>query len=80
MFGVEKAHEAFRRNNVKKIKSCVTYGAFRFSRLQRCFFLLILNKNHSRICGKGAGLGLFPSDSVKSQSYDFDEIAHLNTV
>ena len=29
------------------------------------------------MCGKGVGLGLFPSDSFKSQSCRFDEIAHL---
>ena len=26
---------------------------------------------------KGAGLGLFPSDSLESQSYEFIEIAHI---
>ena len=25
---------------------------------------------------KGVGLGLFPSDSLESQSYEFDEITH----
>ena len=29
------------------------------------------------MCGKGVGLGLLPSDSLESQSYDFDEIAHI---
>ena len=33
--------------------------------------------NQSRICGKGVGLGLFPSDSLQSQSYEFIEIAHI---
>ena len=33
--------------------------------------------NQSRICGKGVGLGLFPSDSLESQSYEFIEIAHI---
>ena len=28
------------------------------------------------MCGKGVGLGRFPPDSLESQSYDFDEIAH----
>ena len=27
--------------------------------------------------GKGVGLGLFSSDSLESESYDFDEIAHI---
>ena len=27
--------------------------------------------------GKGVGLGFFPSDLLESQSYDFDEIAHI---
>ena len=26
---------------------------------------------------KGVGLGLFPSDSLESQPYDFDKIAHI---
>ena len=29
------------------------------------------------MCGKGVDLGLFPSHSLESQSYDFDEIAHI---
>ena len=33
--------------------------------------------NQSRICGKGVGLGLFPSESLQSQPYEFDEIAHI---
>ena len=33
--------------------------------------------NQSRICGKGVGLGLFPSDSLQSQSYEFIEFAHI---
>ena len=33
--------------------------------------------NQSRICGKGIGLGLFPSDSLQSQSYQFIGIAHI---
>ena len=28
------------------------------------------------MCGNGVGLGLFPSDSLKSQSYYFDGIEH----
>ena len=31
----------------------------------------------SRICGKGIGLGLFPPESLQSQSYEFIEIAHI---
>ena len=31
----------------------------------------------SRMCGKGVGLGLFPSDSFQSQSYEFIENAHI---
>ena len=31
----------------------------------------------SRICGKGVGLGLFPSDSLQSQSHQFIGIAHI---
>ena len=34
-------------------------------------------KNQSSICGKGVGLGLFPSDSLESQSCDFDAFAHI---
>ena len=34
--------------------------------------------NQSRICGKGVGLGLFPSDSLESQSYEIIEIAHID--
>ena len=30
-----------------------------------------------RICGKGVGLGLFPSDSLESQSHEFIEIVHI---
>ena len=33
--------------------------------------------NQSRICGKGVGLGLSPSDSLQSQSYEIIEIAHI---
>ena len=33
--------------------------------------------NQSRMCGKEDGLGLFPSDSLESQSHDFDETAHI---
>ena len=36
-----------------------------------------INSNQSRICGKGVGLGLFPSDSLQSQSYQFIGIAHI---
>ena len=36
----------------------------------------IVYDNQSRFCGKGVGLGLFPSDSLESQSKDFDVIAH----
>ena len=35
------------------------------------------SKNQIRICGKGVGLGLFPSDSLQSQSYEFIEISHI---
>ena len=34
--------------------------------------------NQSRICGKGVGLGLSPSDSLQSQFYEFIEIAHID--
>ena len=34
-------------------------------------------KNQSRICGKGVGLDLFPSDSLESQPYEIIEIAHI---
>ena len=34
-------------------------------------------KHQSGICSKGVGLGLFPSDSLQSQSYEFIEIAHI---
>ena len=37
----------------------------------------INNVNQSRICGKGVGLALFPSDSLQSQSYQFIGIAHI---
>ena len=30
------------------------------------------------MCGQGVGLGLFPSDSLESQSYDFHIIAQTN--
>ena len=33
-------------------------------------------KYQSRIWGEGVDLGLFPSDSLKSQPYEFDEITH----
>ena len=32
----------------------------------------------SCICGKRVGLGLFPSDSLQSQLYEFIEIAHID--
>ena len=34
------------------------------------------NKSQSRMCGIGVGLGLFSSDLLESQSYEFDEIAY----
>ena len=37
-------------------------------------------QKQSRMCGKGVGSGLFPSDSLQSQSYDFDEIAHIKPI
>ena len=33
--------------------------------------------NQSRKYGKGVETGLFPSDSLEYQSYDFDKIAHM---
>ena len=30
-----------------------------------------------RMCGKGVGLVLFPSDSIEFQSNDFDEITYI---
>ena len=42
-----------------------TTGEFYVSRL-----------NQTRICGKGVGLGLFPSDSLQSEPYEIDEITH----
>ena len=36
----------------------------------------IIKFNQSRMCGKRVRLGPFPSDSLESQSYDFDEIAY----
>ena len=35
-------------------------------------------KNQSRICGKGVGLCLFPSDSLQSQLYEIIGIAHID--
>ena len=35
--------------------------------------------NQSRIYGKGVSLGIFPSDSLQSQSYEFIEIAQICT-
>ena len=34
-------------------------------------------RNQSRICSKVAGLGIFPSDSLQSQTYEFIEITPL---
>ena len=39
-------------------------------------FLKTSFENQSGICGKGVGLGLFPSDSLESQSFELIEIAH----
>ena len=33
--------------------------------------------NQSRMCGKGVGLDLFHSDSIESQSYNFDALADI---
>ena len=52
----------------------LTKHCFAFKKQQ---ILNIFNVNQSRICGKGVGLGLFPSDSLQSQSYEFIEIAHI---
>ena len=38
---------------------------------------ICLKKSQSRICGKGVGLGVIPSDSLESQSYEFIETAHI---
>ena len=40
-------------------------------------FSVRTNVTHSHICSKGVGLGLFPSDLLESQSYEFIEIAHI---
>ena len=40
-------------------------------------FEMVQLGNHNRICGKGVVLGLFPSDSLQSQSYEIIEIAHI---
>ena len=54
---------------------------FRISRSEKLPFV-----NQNRMCGKGVGLGLFPSEVEKwpflamfltSQPYDFDAIAHI---
>ena len=65
-----KRHKiAFSKNRTKQpISSC-----FRTCRKPTLLYI----SNQSRMCGKGVGLGLFPSDSLESQSYDFDEIAHI---
>ena len=34
-------------------------------------------QSQSRMCGEEVGLGLFPFDSLESQSYDFDKIEHI---
>ena len=34
-------------------------------------------QTQSRVCGKGVDLGLFPSDSLEFQSYNFDALAHI---
>ena len=34
-------------------------------------------ENQSHICGKGVGLGLFPSDSLQSQLYEIIKIPHI---
>ena len=33
--------------------------------------------NQSRMCGKGVGLGLFPSDLLQSQLHELIENAHI---
>ena len=40
-------------------------------------FHICPNMNKRRMCGKGVGLGPFPSDSLESQSYNFDEFADI---
>ena len=40
-------------------------------------WLLMWLKNQSRMCGKGVGSSLFPSDSLESHSYEFDALAHI---
>ena len=42
-----------------------------------CTRFLVSRYNQSRICGKEVDLGLFPSDSLQSQSYQFIGIAHI---
>ena len=47
--------------------------------LKKCeIFIERSEEKLSRICGKGVGLGFFPSDSLQSQLYEFIEIAHIN--
>ena len=45
-----------------------------------CMSLTVMENNilnQSLVCGKGVDLGLFPSDSLESQSNDIIEIAHI---
>ena len=59
------------RENLSFVK-CLLNGAWR-----KGFVFQHTYYNQSRICGKVVGLGLFPSDSLQSQLYEFIEIAHI---
>ena len=39
---------------------------------------LTTHLHQSRVCGKGVGSGLFPSDSLQSEIYEFIEIAQID--
>ena len=60
------------------MKLWVDYSGLYFN--NNCITITVCIFNQSRICGKGVGLDLFPSDSLEPQPYDFDAIAHIGPI
>ena len=75
--------ERLEKRSYKMGEDCFSWNSWKFLQQKhflvlKRFFYLLKYSNQSRICGKRVGLGLFLSDSLESQSYEFIEITHRN--
>ena len=70
-------HAFFRKNIFKDLFSFLSVRKQFDNKVLRHVFKRF--HNQSRICGKGVGLGLVPSYSLQSQSYQFNGIARIGS-